>query len=139
RLLLTLLLVPLLVCLVACGGKVKFQPNPQQQQQQPNNNNNAGIVGQAAPPPRFTIETGLMDPWDMKKAGPTQMVVSPDGKYLLTLAMSSRENVQVWDLGTKQKLHGIRNDIGTMHAHVAIAPDSRTAAYVQLRPKAGIV
>jgi WD40 repeat protein len=89
--------------------------------------------------PSFTIETGLMDPWDMKKAGPTHMVVSPDGKFLLTLAMANKENVQVWDLATRQKLHAFRNDIGTMHAHIAIADDSRTAAYVQLHPKSGIV
>jgi WD40 repeat protein len=67
------------------------------------------------------------------------MAVSPDGKYLLTLAMSSRENVQVWDLATRQKVHGIDNKIGTMHAHIAIAPDSRTAAYVQLLPDSAII
>jgi WD40 repeat protein len=92
-----------------------------------------------APQPAHTIETGLKDAWNLKTTGPTHMAVSPDGKYLLTLAMSSKENVQVWDLRTRTKVRGIDNDIGTMHAHIAIAPDSRTAAYVQLRPKGGIV
>src|SRR5947209_7752889 len=122
-------LVPLLGCLVACaGGVVTFGPPPK----------GGGTQGPVLTP-RFTLDTGLMDPWNMKKTGPTQMLVSPDGKYLLTLAMSSKENVQVWDLATKQKLHAIDNDIGTMHAHIAIANDSRTAAYVQLRPSSAIV
>ncbi len=124
-------LVPLLGCLVASGGGgANFPPKPS-----PNGPPPAEPVFQ----PRFTIETGLMDAWGLKKTGPKHVVVSPDGKYLLTLAMSNKENVQVWDLATHQKLHAFRNDIGTMHAHVAIADDSRTAAYVQLRPKAGIV
>jgi WD40 repeat protein len=128
---LLVLLVPLLGILVSCGGiGPKPQPNPSPKNPQ---------GPQSDIQPAFTIETGLMDPWNMKKAGPTHMLVSPDGKYLLTLAMSSKENVQVWDLATHRKLHAIDNDIGTMHAHIAIADDSRTAAYVQLRPKSGIV
>jgi WD40 repeat protein len=126
-LLVPLLLGGLLAC--TCGG-VNAPRNPPPQNPQP-----AEPVFQ----PQFTIETGLMDCWNLKKTGPTHMQVSPDGKYLLTLAMSSKENVQVWDLATHQKLHAIDNDIGTMHAHIAIAPDSRTAAYVQLRPESGIV
>jgi WD40 repeat protein len=127
RLLVTL--VPLIGILVACGG-VKFTPPPPPKNPGP---------AQPDAQPSFTIETGLMDPWGMKKSGPKHLVVSPDGKYLLTLAAANKENVQVWDLPARRKLHGIDNDIGTMHAHVAIAPDSRTAAYVQLRPEPGIV
>jgi WD40 repeat protein len=85
------------------------------------------------------METGLMDVWGQKKTGPTQMAISRDGKYLLTLAMANKDNVQVWDLGTKQKVHGIKTDIGTMHGHIAIADDSKTAAYVQLRPKGAVI
>jgi WD40 repeat protein len=89
--------------------------------------------------PRFTIDCGLMDVWDKKKTGPIFMSVSPDGKFLMTMSQSSKENLQVWDLGTKTKVHGIRNDIGTMYAPIAIAADSKTAAYVQLRPKGAII
>jgi WD40 repeat protein len=127
RLLLLLVLVPFLGILIACGGPL------------PPKSTNSPPSAERDYQPRFVIETGLMDPWDQKKTGPTHMAVSPDGKYLLTLAMSSKENVQVWDLATRKKLHAFRNDIGTMHAHIAIADDSRTAAYVQLRPTAGIV
>jgi WD40 repeat protein len=114
--------IPLLAGLLACGGR--FRPVPP-----------AKPVVQ----PSFTLETGLMDCWNKNTDGPTHMIVSPDGKYLLTLAMSSKENVQVWDLGTRQKLYAIDNHIGTMHAHIAISDDSKTAAYVQLLPKQALV
>jgi WD40 repeat protein len=120
------LAIPFTAGLLACGGRIPVPlPKP------------AAVAPVVEP--SFTLETGLMDCWNKKTDGPSHIIVSPDGKYLLTLAMSFKENVQVWDLTTRQKLYGIDNNIGTMHAHIAIAGDSKTAAYVQLLPKQGLV
>src|ERR1043166_2652970 len=62
--------------------------------------------------PQFVLETGLLDTWGKLKTGALQLHVSPDGKYLVSLAHANAENVQVWDLKTKKKLYGIRSDIG---------------------------
>jgi WD40 repeat protein len=119
----------LLLLAVAAGCDIKIEVN------QPK----GGGGGERKVEPLFSIEPGLKDAWGNKPEGPTDMLVSPDGKYLLTLTMTDTENVQVWDLAARKKLHGLRNDIGTMHAHIAIAADSKTAAFVQLRPAGGIV
>ena len=115
--------------LTGCGGREAPPPNPIE-----------GPKPQAAEiKPRFTIDCGLMDVWDMKKTGPIFMSVSPNGKLLMTMSQSSRENVQVWDLSTQTKVHAIRNDIGTMNAPIAVAADSKAAAYVQFRPTGAVV
>jgi WD40 repeat protein len=123
------ILVPLLGCGGSGGsGATGSGPNPQ------------GTAGRGeSGKPRFTIDSGLLDYWGMKKAGPREMALSPDGKLLLLIAQSKDNQVQVWDLEKRQKLHALTNDIGTMNMPIAVSPDGRTGAYVQLRPDAQVV
>jgi WD40 repeat protein len=116
--------------LIACNCAGLPRPQPKLDDPQ-----NAG----ADIKPRFILESGLLDHWGKKKNGPHQLHVSADGKYLLALAHTNTENIQVWDLGTLKKVRGIRANNGTMHAHCAIAPDSRTAAYIEYFPKSALV
>jgi WD40 repeat protein len=131
----TLLFVAMIVSLFGLsgcgnpsGGGGGSEPGPQ------------GSKGPGSPvKPQFVIDTGLMDVWGKKKTGPREMAITPDGKLLLFIAQSKNNQVQVWDLVKRQKLHAFTNDIGTMNMPVAISPDGRTGAYVHLRPDQKIV
>jgi WD40 repeat protein len=127
-------LVPLLG-LLGCGSRDGSAPNPQ------GPGGPGGPKGPGAVKPLFSLDTGLMDYWRKKKSGPTSMAVSPDGKFLLTMAMAPTGNVQVWDLDKQQRLYQLDDDSGTTRLPVAISPDGKMGAYMRLRKndKPGVV
>src|SRR5262245_56672116 len=82
-------------CLIACGNcGLNFPPPPV----------NNGLPPDPPPlQPALIIDCGLKDVWDKGPVAPIQMEISPDGKRLLCISHSNKDNIQVWNLDTHQK------------------------------------
>jgi len=97
----------------------------------------SGCGGSTSPPegangvpkairPRFSLDTGT-------ERGFTALAVSPDGRIAIGQATGSKQNVQVWDLEKKVRLHAHDSESGSV-LPVAISPDGKTAAYARQSP-----
>src|SRR5262245_1251634 len=74
--------------------------------------------------PSFILDIGMTDHWGKKKDGALTLAPSPDGKYLLAMSHSQANNLQVWDLQQKKRLHQATADCGTMAVLAATSPDN---------------